>query len=116
MEKFVNNLILEKVDEIVSTIKDSKEYQDYQFLKEKMSHNQNVMKFIDEIKVKQKELVRKKYYHEDTGSLEEELAILENQLKMIPLYCEFLDKQMELNEIFASTKEKIENFLDENIN
>ena len=111
MENFVNDLVLEKIDEIVAAIKDSKEYQDYHFLKEKMSHNQNIIKKVEEIKIKQKELVRKKYNFEDTKELEEELTNLENQLKMIPLYCDFLEKQIELNNIYQNIKKQLDNYL-----
>lgn len=116
MESFVSDLILKKVDEIVVTIQDSREYQDYQILKEKMNSNQHILKLIEEIKTKQKELVRKKYNHDDTKKLEEELYDLENELKIIPLYCDFLEKQIELNQVFVSIKDKIERFLDNIMN
>lgn len=111
MESFVSDLVLKKVDEVVVTIQDSREYQDYHFLKEKMIKNQHIMKLIGEIKTKQKELVRKKYNHDDTKKLEEELYDLENELKIIPLYCDFLEKQIELNKIYQNIKEQLDNYL-----
>lgn len=116
MEKLMNKNILAKLEEIVSYIEESKTYTDYQFLKEKISNNSKITDLINEIKTKQKELVKLKYNKEDNSKIEEELNNLEKKLKEIPLYCDFLDKQTELNEIFDNIKKSIEKCLDSNIN
>lgn len=112
----MNKKILDKLEEIVSYIEESKTYKDYQFLKEKINNNDKITNLITTIKTKQKELVNKEYRHEETTLLEEELTNLEKQLNEIPLYCDFLNKQTELNEIFTSIKTQIEECLDKNIN
>ena len=115
MEKSMNKEILEKLEEIVCYIEKSNTYQDYQMLKEKLASNQKITSLIEEVKSKQKELVNKKYHHENTKELEEELTQLEKKLLEIPLYCDFFDKQTELNDIFTNIKSQIEKCLDENI-
>lgn len=116
MEKSMNKEILEKLEEIVSYIENGKIYQDYQMLKEKLASNQKITSLIEEVKSKQKELINKEYHHENTKELEEELVLLENKLKEIPLYCDFIDRQTKLNDMFTNIKEQIENCLDKNIN
>ena len=57
MEKFVNNNITSKIEEIIDFIKDSKEYQDYLFLFDKLSKNDRCNSLIKLVKTLQKELV-----------------------------------------------------------
>lgn len=113
MVKSMNKEIIEKLEEIVSYIENSNTYQDYQLLKEKLASNQKTNILISKIKEKQKELVKKEYNHENIQKLEEELYSLEKELKEIPLYCDFIDKQTELNDIFTNIKIQIEKCLDE---
>ena len=58
MEKFVNNNITSKIDEIIDFIKNSKEYQDYLFLFDKLSKNDRCNSLIKQVKTLQKELVK----------------------------------------------------------
>ena len=110
MESFVNNKILEKVDDIVSTIKDSKEYQDYQFLFSKLSQNEKVNDLIKEVKDLQKRIVKKEVLQESTIDLEKQVNSLLEQLNQIPLYVEFIQKQEELDQIYQNIKDKLEQY------
>jgi len=110
MEKYVNNLILDKVDNLIDFIKDSQEYKDYVFLSEKLSNNKKVNDYIKRIKFLQKEIVKKELNHDDISSLEEEINLLLDKLNKVPLYVEFTSKQEELNEIFQLVKNTLNQY------
>lgn len=110
MEKYVNSNILEKVNDIVTTIKESSEYQDYMFLFDKLSKNSKCNNLIKEIKFMQKELVKKEALGEDISDIEIKINTLESELNTIPLYTQFVLKQQELNYIYQSIKEKLDNY------
>ena len=114
MEKSMNKEILNKTEDLVATIEESNLYQEYLLLKEKLEKNDKAKMLIKEIKVKQKELVHKKYNKENFIELEMELENLERKLYQIPLYSEFIEKQNELNDIFYQIKTQIEICLDQN--
>lgn len=113
MEKYVNNNILEKVDDIVTTIKESKEYQDYMFLSNKLAKNDKCNNLIKEIKFMQKEIVKKESLGEDSSEMEVKFANLVTQLNAIPLYNEFISKQQELNYIYQTIKEELDNYFND---
>lgn len=110
MEKSVNNVILEKIDDIVELIRDSKEYQDYQFLFHKLTQNDQVNALIKEVKNIQKQIVKKEVSKDSTVELEDKLNFLLEQLKKIPLYVEFIEKQEELDKIYQEIKEKLDQY------
>lgn len=115
MEKFMNKKIMEKTEELVSTLEQSSLYQNYRMLKEKLEKNETVKKLVNEIKKKQKQLVRLTYEKQDTQYLEQELSNLESELKQIPLYSEFMETQEQLNDILYEIKTQIEQCFDLNI-
>lgn len=116
MEKFVNNDIVNKIDEIVVFIKDSKEYQDYLFLFNKLSKNDRCNSLIKQVKTLQKELVKKQSCGQDINELEQKINELVSELNTIPLYVEFVDKQQELNEIYQSIKARLDNYFNDLFN
>lgn len=110
MENFMNDNILKQVDNIVDIIQNSKEYQDYLFLSNKLKQNKKANTLIKEIKRIQKEIVRKEVLKEDTKELEEELTNLVSTLNQIPLYVEFIEIQKELNENYQMIKERLDDY------
>lgn len=110
MAKYVNNLILDKVDNLINFIKNSQEYKDYIFLSEKLSSNKKVNNYINQIKKLQKEIVKKEVNHEDISKFEEEISFLLDELNKIPLYVEFTSKQEELNEIYQYIKNTLDQY------
>ena len=110
MEKFVNNIILEKIDDIIDLIKESKEYQDYHFLFDKLDKNEQANLLIKEVKELQKQIVKKEVLKDSTFELENKLNYLLEQLNKIPLYVEFVEKQEKLNEKYQSVKQKLDNY------
>lgn len=111
----MNDKILEKVDDLVNYISNSDTYKDYLYLKSKLNNNTEIKDIIKTIKIKQKELVNKEYHKEDISNLEQELQDLENKLNNYPVYCDFIEKQNELNGIFSSIKQQLEECIDQNI-
>ena len=116
MEKFVNNNITSKIDEIIDFIKDSKEYQDYLFLFDKLSKNDRCNSLIKQVKTLQKALVKKQAHGQNINELEEEINKLVSELNAIPLYVEFVDKQQELNEVYQSIKIRLDNYFNDLFN
>ena len=116
MEKSVNNLILEKIDDIVDMIQDSKEYHDYQILYQKLKKNQKVNDFIVKVKDIQKTIVQRQVRKEPVENLESELNSCLKQLERIPLYTEFVEKQQELNEVYQTVKEELDRYFYNTLN
>ena len=116
MEKSVNYLILEQVEDIVSTIKSGKEYREYVELSKKLKKNERVMKKVEELKALQKEIVKKKANRENVENLEKQLANYLEELDMIPLYTEFIAKQQELNELYQMIKKRLDDYFYEKLN
>ena len=54
MEKSLNNLELEKLNDIINYIKSSKQYKDYIYLHNKLANNKEAISYINEIKKLQK--------------------------------------------------------------
>ncbi len=116
MEKFVNNNITSKINEIIDFVKDSKEYQDYLFLFDKLSKNDRCNSLIKQVKTLQKELVKKQAHGHNINELEEKINKLVSELNTIPLYVEFVDKQQDLNKIYQSIKIRLDNYFNDLFN
>lgn len=110
MENMLNNLILDKVDNLVNFIKNSQEYKDYVFLSKKLSKNEKVNDYINKIKSLQKEIVKKEVSGEDITLLDEEVKQLLSELDKIPLYKDFIEKQEELNDIYQLIKQRLDDY------
>lgn len=116
MEKFVNNNITSKIEEIIDFIKDSKEYQDYLFLFDKLSKNDRCNSLIKLVKTLQKELVKKQDQGQNVNELGKKINKLVSELNTIPLYVEFVDKQQDLNKIYQSIKIRLDNYFNDLFN
>ncbi len=116
MEKFMNDPIIEKVEDLVSIIKNSEEYQQYMMLKEKIQKNIELTSLIENIKRIQKELVKKEANKEDINELEKEYFHLLEKLNQIPLYVDFKNTQRSLNEIYQSIKEQLDDYFNKVFN
>ena len=116
MEKFVNDNITNKIEEIIDFIKDSKEYQDYLFLFDKLSKNDRCNSLIKLVKTLQKELVKKQAQGQNVNELEKKINKLVSELNTIPLYVEFVDKQQDLNKIYQSIKIRLDNYFNDLFN
>ena len=110
-------MIETKIDELFETIKNSKEYKAYQNIGEVLNNNEEINSLVNEIKQLQKKSVRL----EEEGNLEykEVDKIIEakvNTLNNIPIYQEYLRRMEEFNDIIASSRNNIEQYINNNIN
>ena len=106
MEK-LSKEVLEKIDELVSYIKESKEYQKYINIRNKLDDNMNIKKLIEDVKKIQQELVKSEYYKdiEKAKILKESLDSKNKELKSYPIYNEYEHAIEELNEILFPIKD-----------
>lgn len=112
----MNDLILNQVDIIIDTIKNSKEYQEYQELSNKLKKNQKVMDLIKQVKLLQQQIVKKEVLKEDISLLEKELSDNLDTLNKIPLYLDFIEKQEVLNELYQTIKTRLDNYFYQKLN
>ena len=102
MEKFQNSL-----EEVVSCIKNSKEYKIVIELKNKMSTNEEINSLVREIKIKQK-----KYIKSNDSNIKDELDQLEKRLDEIPIYHIYLENLEKVNEMINYVKDELNQYFD----
>jgi cell fate (sporulation/competence/biofilm development) regulator YmcA (YheA/YmcA/DUF963 family) len=111
MEQSLNE-INDSLDSLVNSIKDSSVYIEYKHILNQVKNNDNIKALVKEIKILQKKLVNEKFLNKDILSIEKELKIKEELLLNIPLYQEYLNKSMELNELIQVVSKMMQNYLD----
>lgn len=109
----MNNEIKEKTSKIVESFKESENYQKYLKVKEKMNHNEEIKKLVDEIKRLQKRIVN---HPKEKESLEKQINEILDKLKEIPLYNEFINLQEELNENINYIKSTLDDYFNNILN
>lgn len=109
MAKYIDS-ILEKSDELISAIKDSKDYKRYINLKEIIRKDEEIMGLIDEVKTYQKMIIKLNDV-EQTRLLEQKINEILEKLDTIPIYVEYNYLQTDLNEMFQIIKNTIEKCL-----
>ena len=105
-------MIETKIDELFETIKNSKEYLAYQNIGEVLKDNDEVNNLVDEIKKLQQKSVRLEeennpQYKEVDKLIEEKV----NTLNAIPVYQEYLRRMDEFNDVIASSRNNIEEYI-----
>lgn len=106
--------LLNKIDDLVNTIKDSNEYKRYLELENKISNNNEIMTLINDVKNKEKAIVNSKS-KEESILLQKELDDLLSKLNEYPLYNEYIELQEELNNLFGTIKDKLNNYFEDKI-
>ena len=112
----MNNQILNEVDKIVNYIKDKDDYKDYLFLKEKLANNDKATKLIKEVKHLQQEIVKLEIEKKDIKFMEDKINKNLQELKRMPLYVEFIEKQEKLDNIYQTIKEKLDDYFNKKFN
>lgn len=112
----MNNLILDKVDEIINYIKETSEYKDYLFLKDKVSKNNKINSLIEEVRTIEKELVKLEVNNKDITDLEKEYNSKLEELNKIPLYKNYVDTVEKLDNIYQDIKNRLDNYFYEKLN
>lgn len=98
-----------KMDELIETVQNDPLYQRYLLAKKSMQENKEIMDLINQVKEKQKCIVRASGNKEDSSIYEEEIASLMSKLEKYPIYQEYSYLQEDLNEMFQELKFLIEN-------
>lgn len=101
MEEFYKAL-----EEVISCIMNSPEYQKCLAIKDKMDQNQELMEMIQKVKVLQKKYVRSNY----DSSIKNELDQLEAQLNEIPIYVVYLQNLEIVNEKIDYVKDSLNDY------
>lgn len=116
MEKYMNDKILDKTDELVSYIENTENYKKYQELKEQVKNSKEIMNLINEIKTLQKRAVKKEYNGEDITDINNEIN---NKLKVLdeyPVYKEMTYLEEDLNSLFINIKDMLDSYISKQIN
>ncbi len=94
------------LEELISYIQSTKEYQDCILIQKKMNLNEEVKSLIEEIKKLQKKYIRSEY----DKSVKEELDSLEKRLEEIPIYSVYLEKLEKVNEMISYVEERLNTY------
>ena len=100
MEELNNN-----IDDVVNTIKNSKEYKKCIELKKQMDSNEEITHLVKEIKIKQK-----KYIRNNDSNILNELKELENRLNEIPIYHIYLENLEIVNNMISYVKDELNDY------
>ena len=112
MENKNKELILSKVNELITIIKNDYSFKRYEYLRTSIIDNDKIMSLIKRIKKKTQIIVNKEYRKEDTAFDEKELKELEDELNSYIDYQEFNYLKEDLN----NTLQNIKSILEDNIN
>lgn len=104
--------VFRKLDEVISCIQDTKEYQMCISLKEKMEENQEIMDLIEKVKLYQKKYIRSGY----DLKVKEELNAFEESLNQIPIYVIYLENLSSVNEMIEYVKDSLNDYFDQLFN
>ena len=112
----MNNEVLEKVDEIITYIKETDEYKDYILLKDKLESNDKVKSLIKEVKSLQQNLVKAEAYRKDSKELESNYNQKLSELDKIPLYNDYKNSVDKLNEMYQTIKNRLDDYFHNKLN
>lgn len=108
MGKYMNNKVIDEINNLINSTKDSNIYKEYKDLELKISRNEDIKLLIEDIKSLNKKLVKT-----PSIDLEKELKSKEKELNSIPIYAEYKEKIEELNNLLLVIKNKMDNFIKE---
>lgn len=99
------------LDEVISCIKNSKEYEKCIELKLRMDSNDEILELVKEIKLKQK-----KYIKNNDSNILSELKELEEKLNNIPIYHIYLDNLDKVNYMIDYVRDELNDYFDKLLN
>ena len=109
----LNDLVLDKMDEIVTYLQSTPDYQRFCEVSAKMQRDDDVMKRVKKVKALQREIVKMEIAKEDISSKEREIDEILDELKSYPLYLEYTYLLEDLNNTFQEIKDIIEKYLND---
>lgn len=98
---------MEKLDEVVNTIKNSKEYKNCVDLKSQMDSNEDINSLVKKIKI-----LQKKYIRTNDKDIKLELDKLEKELNEIPIYHIYMENLEKVNDMINYVKDELNNYFD----
>ena len=98
---------MEKLDEVVNVIKDSKEYKTCIDLKKRMESNEDINDLVKKIKI-----LQKKYIRTNDKDIKLELDSLEKELNEIPIYHIYMENLEKVNDMINYVKDELNNYFD----
>ncbi len=101
------NDIKKDFDSLIDTIKSSKEYNNYLYLRDLMLKDTEIMTLINEVKLLQKKIVNSTSYS-DKKAFNDKITKNLKKLNDYPIYTEYSNCQDELNNTFQIIKESLE--------
>ncbi len=108
MESKNKDIILKKIDELISLIKKNDDYQRYLYLKEEMKKNKTLMELIKQIKKEEQTRIKKEYNHEDITENNATIDKLNYELLSYPIYQEYLYLQEDINNMLQNIRKILE--------
>lgn len=94
------------IDEIISCIKESKDYKKCLELKEKMDNNDELKKLVEEVKNLQKKYIKSNY----DDNIKRELDALEEKLNAIPIYVVYNQYLNKVNENISIINDRLNDY------
>ena len=104
--------VYKALDEVITSIKDSKEYTEVLKIKRQMEDNPELVELIEKVKELQKKYVRNNY----DSKIKKELDELEEKLYEIPIYNIYLEKLKLVNEKIDYVKDSLNGYFDDLLN
>ena len=98
---------MEKLDEVVKVIKDSKEYKNCIDLKKQMESNEDINSLVKKIKI-----LQKKYIRTNDKDIKVELDSLKKKLNEIPIYHIYMENLEKVNDMINYVKDELNNYFD----
>ena len=115
MEKKLSNVI-DDVDSLVESIKNSDKYKRYLIVKEEISNNSDIMEKIDSIKKYQQKIVKLKSKKETYKEEQTQIDNILKELDSYPIYTEYNYLVEDLNYELSYIKNIIEKEIDKLLN
>lgn len=105
----MNKEISKKIDEIINEIENSKEYQKYLILKDKISKDKELTSLINKVRIAQKD-----YVHHLIKK--DELDDFTHELNDYPLYREYMNTLSEINNTYGIIELSLNNYFQSKLN
>ena len=104
--------VFKRLDEVISCIQNTKEYQMCISLKKKMNENKEIVDLVEKVKVCQKKYIRSGY----DSKIKKELEDLEECLNQIPIYAIYLENLSRVNKMIEYVKDSLNDYFDQLFN
>lgn len=99
----MNEELLKETMELVSLIKNTKEYKDFMLIKEKLNNNKDIIRLL----IKKNNIENDRYLN--INKKKEELSKIINKLNTFNLINEYKEKEILLNNLLSSINKKLFN-------